>query len=111
MGAAHGALWGPAARRMIAGNWVTRVCHIKKSREVNQFGENRRVNQDGAVIRASVIMGITRMGGSNWSNSLRFIVIQVLVGQAYCFGLGGFLPVEVEGKWLWLGLCREGVIL
>ena len=100
IGAAHGALCGPAARRITGGSCVTRVCQAKKIRDVNQLGDCRKVIQEGAAISASVIIGTIKIGGSNWSNRLRFIVIVVLRGYGVV-GLRERVEVEVEGK-LWL---------
>lgn len=80
IGAAQGALLGPAARRITGGSCVANDCQAKKIREVNQLGDFKRVIQDGAVIRARVIIGMIIIGGSNWSNSLRFKVIEGLSG-------------------------------
>ena len=80
--AVHEALPFPAARRTTAGNWVLRVSQTNKSRVFSQLGTKIRVIQDGAVTNAIVIIGMIRIGGSNWSNKLRFIFI---VGLGLCY--------------------------
>lgn len=118
IGAAHGAELGPAARRTRGGRALAIEENAKLRRLVIQFGLKTRESQVGAAIVASVIIGRRRtMGGLNWSNKLRFMVIGGwFVGLARgmvlgCLAVGGrLLPLllqAIEVIWLRSWLLRS----
>jgi len=83
-GAAQGAEPGPAARSTKGGRAFAREVIRKFNRVDNQFGENSRDNHVGANTVASTIIGSKRtIGGLNWSNRLRLMVIGVRIAALW----------------------------